>query len=139
MQQRISKLFWSPDSVPMMSLYDVPAPAKLNLFLHITGRRADGYHLLQSVFLLIDWCDQLHFDLILTDLTMPGMDGRELAEAIHSLRPGIPVILATGYGEGMDEAAALSSGFAALIPKPYNIDALITALARVALSSSKPT
>ena len=47
----------------IQSLYDVPAPAKLNLFLHITGRRADGYHLLQSVFLLIDWCDQLHFDL----------------------------------------------------------------------------
>ncbi len=47
----------------MQSLYDVPAPAKLNLFLHITGQRADGYHLLQSVFMLIDWCDTLHFDL----------------------------------------------------------------------------
>jgi 4-diphosphocytidyl-2-C-methyl-D-erythritol kinase len=41
----------------------VPAPAKLNLFLHITGRRSDGYHLLQSVFMLIDWCDTLHFEL----------------------------------------------------------------------------
>jgi 4-diphosphocytidyl-2-C-methyl-D-erythritol kinase len=47
----------------MKALYDVPAPAKLNLFLHITGRRADGYHLLQSVFMLIDWCDTLHFEL----------------------------------------------------------------------------
>lgn len=47
----------------MRALYDVPAPAKLNLFLHITGRRPDGYHLLQSVFMLIDWCDTLHFDL----------------------------------------------------------------------------
>ncbi len=47
----------------MIALYDVPAPAKLNLFLHITGRRADGYHLLQSVFLLIDWCDRLHFEV----------------------------------------------------------------------------
>lgn len=44
----------------MQSLYDISAPAKLNLFLHITGRRADGYHLLQSVFMLIDWCDTLH-------------------------------------------------------------------------------
>ena len=35
------------------------SPAKLNLFLHIVGRRADGYHLLQSVFQLIDWCDTL--------------------------------------------------------------------------------
>jgi len=47
----------------MRSLYDVAAPAKLNLFLHITGRRADGYHLLQSIFMLIDWCDTLHFEV----------------------------------------------------------------------------
>lgn len=46
----------------MKSLYDVAAPAKLNLFLHITGRRPDGYHLLQSVFMLIDWQDTLHFE-----------------------------------------------------------------------------
>ncbi|MBT9511639.1 MAG: 4-(cytidine 5'-diphospho)-2-C-methyl-D-erythritol kinase [Acidovorax sp.] len=46
----------------MQALYDVPAPAKLNLFLHITGRRADGYHLIQSVFMLVDWCDTLHFE-----------------------------------------------------------------------------
>lgn len=44
-------------------LYDVPAPAKLNLFLHVTGRRADGYHLLQTAMVLIDWCDTLHFEL----------------------------------------------------------------------------
>ncbi len=48
---------------PIKAIYDVPAPAKLNLFLHITGRRPDGYHLLQSVFMLIDWCDTLHFEL----------------------------------------------------------------------------
>jgi 4-diphosphocytidyl-2-C-methyl-D-erythritol kinase len=46
----------------MKSLYDVCAPAKLNLFLHLTGRRSDGYHLLQSVFMLVDWCDTLHFE-----------------------------------------------------------------------------
>ncbi len=46
----------------MKALYDIPAPAKLNLFLHVTGRREDGYHLLQSVFMLIDWCDTLHFE-----------------------------------------------------------------------------
>ena len=47
----------------LQSLHNVLAPAKLNLFLHITGRRADGYHLLQSVFMLVDWCDTLHFDV----------------------------------------------------------------------------
>ena len=40
---------------------DCPAPAKLNLFLHVVGRRPDGYHLLESVFQLIDFCDLLHF------------------------------------------------------------------------------
>lgn len=45
------------------SLHACPAPAKLNLFLHVVGRRADGYHLLQSVFQLIDRGDTLHFDL----------------------------------------------------------------------------
>lgn len=66
----------------MHALYDVPAPAKLNLFLHITDRRPDGYHLLQSVFMLIDWCDTLHFErcvhpaLSREDLTdpLPGDD-----------------------------------------------------------------
>lgn len=41
----------------------ISAPAKLNLFLHITGRRPDGYHELQSVFQLIDFCDELKVEL----------------------------------------------------------------------------
>ena len=40
-----------------------PAPAKLNLFLHVVGRRADGYHLLQTAFRLLDWGDTLDFAL----------------------------------------------------------------------------
>lgn len=39
----------------------LPAPAKLNLFLHITGRRADGYHTLQTLFQFVDYGDTLHF------------------------------------------------------------------------------
>jgi 4-diphosphocytidyl-2-C-methyl-D-erythritol kinase len=47
----------------MTSLKNCPAPAKLNLFLHVNGRRADGYHLLQTVFQLVDHGDTLHFTL----------------------------------------------------------------------------
>jgi 4-diphosphocytidyl-2-C-methyl-D-erythritol kinase len=47
----------------MKGLYDLAAPAKLNLFLHVVGKRPDGYHLLQSVFVLIDWADTLHVEL----------------------------------------------------------------------------
>ena len=39
----------------------LPAPAKLNLFLHVLGRRADGYHELQTLFQLLDYGDQLEF------------------------------------------------------------------------------
>jgi 4-diphosphocytidyl-2-C-methyl-D-erythritol kinase len=63
----------------LQALYDVPAPAKINLFLHIVGRRADGYHLLQSVFALIDWADTLHFEA--------RADG-QLAR--HDLGPALP-------------------------------------------------
>lgn len=56
-----------------------PAPAKLNLFLHVVGRRPDGYHLLQTVFRFIDRADRLHF--------MPRDDGEiHLATPI----PGVP-------------------------------------------------
>ncbi|HEU4622143.1 MAG TPA: 4-(cytidine 5'-diphospho)-2-C-methyl-D-erythritol kinase [Burkholderiaceae bacterium] len=46
-------------------LLALPAPAKLNLFLHVVGRRDDGYHLLQTVFRFIDLCDEI--DLVLRE------------------------------------------------------------------------
>ncbi|MBM6551601.1 4-(cytidine 5'-diphospho)-2-C-methyl-D-erythritol kinase [Marinomonas ostreistagni] len=46
-----------------MTTLTLPAPAKLNLFLHITGQRSDGYHELQTLFQFIDVCDQLSFTL----------------------------------------------------------------------------
>ncbi len=47
-----------------MSRVYLPAPAKLNLFLHITGRRPDGYHLLQTCFQLLDYGDRLGFEIL---------------------------------------------------------------------------
>ncbi|MDV6345935.1 4-(cytidine 5'-diphospho)-2-C-methyl-D-erythritol kinase [Nitrosomonas sp. Is35] len=44
-------------------MFTFPAPAKLNLFLHVVGRRPDGYHLLQTVFRFIDFSDQISFEL----------------------------------------------------------------------------
>jgi 4-diphosphocytidyl-2-C-methyl-D-erythritol kinase len=69
-----------------------PAPGKLNLFLHVTGRRADGYHDLQTLFQLLDWGDELHLET--TD-----------DPAIERLRP-IP---------GVSEAADLSLRAARLL------------------------
>jgi 4-diphosphocytidyl-2-C-methyl-D-erythritol kinase len=47
----------------MNNLRNIPAPAKLNLFLHVVGQRDDGYHLLETFFDLIDWNDTISFDL----------------------------------------------------------------------------
>ncbi len=49
--------------MPTITNLSLPAPAKLNLFLHILGQRADGYHELQTVFQLLDFGDQLEFQL----------------------------------------------------------------------------
>jgi 4-diphosphocytidyl-2-C-methyl-D-erythritol kinase len=63
----------------LRALYDLPAPAKLNMFLHVVGRRADGYHLLQSPFVLIDWADTLHLEL-----------RSDAVLARHDLGPALP-------------------------------------------------
>ncbi|MDN5751679.1 MAG: 4-(cytidine 5'-diphospho)-2-C-methyl-D-erythritol kinase, partial [Nitrosospira sp.] len=55
------------------------APAKLNLFLHVIGRRDDGYHLLQTVFRFVDFSDQLHFAL-----------RRDGVIRLHAFTPGVP-------------------------------------------------
>ena len=62
-----------------MELLRVPAPAKINLFLHIVGRRPDGYHLLQTAFQLLEKCDWLDFYLdetsseIVLETPLPGV------------------------------------------------------------------
>ena len=48
----------NPDTQRGWSIW--PAPAKLNLFLHVTGRRPDGYHEIQTLFQLLDWGDAIH-------------------------------------------------------------------------------
>jgi 4-diphosphocytidyl-2-C-methyl-D-erythritol kinase len=113
----------------LRSLHDCPAPAKLNLFLHVTGRRPDGYHLLQSVFQLIDHGDTLHFDLrtdkrIVRTTEVPGVPAEQdlIVRALHALQgeferrhgrlpPGIDVAIEKrlpmggGLGGGSSDAA----------------------------------
>lgn len=85
----------------MRSLHDVPAPAKLNLFLHITGRRPDGYHLIESVFMLIDWQDRLHFDLRTDGLvTREDLSGMRLPDDDLIVRAARALQAATGCSAG---------------------------------------
>jgi 4-diphosphocytidyl-2-C-methyl-D-erythritol kinase len=84
----------------MRSLHDVAAPAKLNLFLHVTGRRADGYHLLQSVFMLLDWHDTLHFERRAGGSLSREDRGATLPEDDLTLRAARALQQATGSGDG---------------------------------------
>ena len=95
----------------MKSLHHVPAPGKLNLFLHVTGRRSDGYHLLQSTFMLIDWWDVLHFDL--------REDGQLLRQ---DLGPSLPALdLSLQAAHALQQASGTSLG--ALIRVKKNLPA----------------
>ena len=108
----------------MTSLHDCPAPAKLNLFLHIVGRREDGYHLLQTVFQLLDYGDLLHFDtrsdgVIRRVNDVPGVPAESdlvvrAARLLQSAVPGLPgaditvekrLPMGGGLGGGSSDAA----------------------------------
>jgi len=60
------------------------------------------------------------FDLVITDMTMPNMTGAELAEAILAIRPGMPVILCTGFSEIMTAEQAKELGIRGYVMKPMN-------------------
>lgn len=66
----------SPDSAPncVQGTITRLSPAKINLFLHITGKRADGYHDLQTVFRLLNWGDYLHFAPTDCAISLPIID-----------------------------------------------------------------
>jgi CheY-like chemotaxis protein len=59
------------------------------------------------------------FDLVITDMTMPGLRGEELAREIIALRPGMPIILCTGYSELINETQAREMGIREFLMKPY--------------------
>ena len=86
----------------LRALYDLPAPAKLNIFLHIIGQRADGYHLLQSPFVLIDWADTLHFEKRSDGLLRRHDLGPALPEDDLCLRAARALQAASGVSAGAD-------------------------------------
>jgi 4-diphosphocytidyl-2-C-methyl-D-erythritol kinase len=104
----------------------VPAPAKVNLFLHVTGRRADGYHTLESLFTLVDLVDTITLAVrddgaIVRERDVPGIppDGDLTLRAAHALREaagarkGVTIALdkaiplGAGLGGGSSDAASV--------------------------------
>ncbi|MEO7689676.1 MAG: ATP-binding protein [Sphingomonas sp.] len=70
-----------------------------------------------------------HFDFVFSDIVMPGMSGFDLAEQIQRLRPGIPILLATGYSDRLNDQG--SAGLP-ILTKPYSLDELATAISKAA-------
>ncbi|MFW5751307.1 MAG: PAS domain-containing hybrid sensor histidine kinase/response regulator [Planctomycetota bacterium] len=73
--------------------------------------------------------DPARWDAVVTDQTMPGLTGSELCREVLKHRPDIPVVLCTGYSEGMDEHSARRAGAAAFLEKPISISRLRRTLA----------
>ena len=78
------------------------------------------------------------FALVVTDLTMPGMTGMELAWSMRQIRADVPIVLTSGGGRGsLNAGAATALGFRGFLPKPYRRPELAQVLATV-LASPQP-
>ncbi|MGB5987852.1 MAG: CHASE2 domain-containing protein, partial [Desulfobacterales bacterium] len=72
--------------------------------------------------------DPDRYDALITDMTMPEMTGDRLAQMILSIRPDLPIILCTGYHQGINQETAVALGIRRLLMKPIKIDVLAEAL-----------
>ncbi|SPF32387.1 Multi-sensor hybrid histidine kinase (fragment) [Syntrophobacter sp. SbD1] len=71
------------------------------------------------------------FDLIITDMTMPEITGRELAKEIMAIRTNIPIILCTGFSDQINPKQAKEAGIRELVIKPYTVASLAKTIRRV--------
>jgi PAS domain S-box-containing protein len=70
------------------------------------------------------------FDLVITDMTMPGLTGTELARQLIAIRPGLPVILCTGFSEHAGSKQSMAPGIREFLMKPYLINEMAAAIRR---------
>jgi signal transduction histidine kinase len=75
--------------------------------------------------------DPQAFDVVITDLTMPGMTGVDLARGIRTIRNDIPIILSSGYADEVPEETLKSLGIVEVLPKPFQLQSLGAAVGRV--------
>ncbi len=102
------------------------------VFTERLGRR--GY-LVESVTdpaLAVARVQEDDFDVVVTDLRMPGMDGVALCHRVHECRPGVPVIVLTGFGSLESAVDAIRAGVYDFVEKPITIDLLQIAIDRAA-------
>jgi DNA-binding NtrC family response regulator len=105
--------------------------------LTLLGHDAQGLREPRAALAAIE-AEPDRFDLVITDLCMPIMNGIELAQAIQRVRPGLPLVLVSGgfTGQGSDDAG--SAGVLHVLPKPYSLDALSDVVTRSVAGASTP-
>ncbi len=121
----------SPGSLPrgdgesVLIVDDEPSLVRVAVrFLERHGYRATGVGSAREALDLFR-ADPSRFDVVVTDLTMPGMNGVELAAALREVRPDLLVILSTGYGGSKSPPAALTSTISSLLEKPFTQETLL--------------
>ena len=72
-----------------------------------------------------------NYDLVITDLKMPGLDGMDIFDKIKELKPEVPVIIITAYGSMETSDEALRKGVAEFITKPFRKDSILFTIRRV--------
>ncbi|MBU1699526.1 MAG: response regulator [Candidatus Eisenbacteria bacterium] len=96
--------------------------------------RKDGYHvtqcsnginLLSHLTSYVNETNEEHYDVIISDIRMPGLTGMEVVEGLHRIPKAPPMILITAFGDAETHAAALRQGAVALLDKPFDMESLL--------------
>jgi len=102
--------------------------------------RSKGYTVTEanSAVEAVRMADHTNFDVLVTDVMMPGMTGMELANALHQSRPSLPVLFISGYTDGALQRTKRIEPGAVFLQKPFALDALATKLRSVITASAAP-
>jgi len=113
---------------------EVALAQAVNLSLERFGYRVTSVHSAAEALKAFQQ-DPAAIDLVITDLTMPGMNGIDLASALHEVRPELPIILASGFGGARTAHFARGPGRRAVLQKPFTSEVLSRAVHQLLTSS----
>jgi two-component system response regulator HydG len=93
----------------------------------IANLELEGFEVMEAMSAerALELAAEYEFDLVLSDIRMPGMSGVDLCQRLHRLRPGLPVLLMTGFTLESVVREALADGALVVIPKPFAMEQLI--------------
>lgn len=98
---------------------------------YIVVTAGDGYEALQKL-------QSEQYDVVFTDLRMPGMDGVEVAEKVKARQPWTPVVIVTGYGSGKSEERARAAGVSEFLHKPLSPEMIEASAAKALQPAAAP-